>query len=80
MRHRFKVFTGTIYLGGLIGDGKSKREWLKDRTSKWETKICEITETAERYPQKSYAVVVCAIQTEWIFLQHVTKDTGYAFE
>ena len=33
---------------------------------------------AGKYPQKSYAVVVRAIQLEWIFLLCVTKNTGYA--
>ena len=34
MRHRFKVCTGALYLGGFIGDGKCKREWINDRTEK----------------------------------------------
>ena len=32
-----------------------------------------------KYPQESYAAVVCAIQSEWIFLQGVIKYTGQAF-
>ena len=31
-RHGFKVCTGTHYLGGYIGDDKSKRNWLRKRT------------------------------------------------
>ena len=31
------------------------------------------------YPQESYAVVLREIQSEWIFLQCVTWDTGDAF-
>ena len=42
--------------------------------------IHAITETAGKYPQDSYAAVVCAIQLEWIFLQHVIKGTGRAVE
>ena len=38
-----------------------------------------IIETTSKYPQDSYAVVGCAIQSEWIFLQHVTWDTGDVF-
>ena len=34
LRHRFKVFTGTYYLGCFIGDDKSKCNWLQDRTLK----------------------------------------------
>ena len=42
-------------------------------------KFRAITKTAGKYPLESYAVVVCAVQLEWIFLQHVKKDTGYVF-
>ena len=34
---------------------------------------------AEKYPQESYATVVCAIQSECIFLQRVSWDTGDGF-
>ena len=35
-----------------------------------------VRETAVKYPQESYATVVRVIQSEWIFLQRVTWDTG----
>ena len=38
-----------------------------------------IRKIAGKYPQESYDVVVHAIQSEWIFLQRVTWDTGGAF-
>ena len=41
--------------------------------------IRTIIKTAGKYPQESYIAVVRAIQSEWIFLQHVTWDTGYGF-
>ena len=79
LRHGYNFFTGVCYIGGFIGYDESKRDWLLDRTLKWEKNICKISEIAEKYPQESYAAVVCEIQPEWIFLQHVTKNTGYAF-
>ena len=36
LRHGFNFFTGARYLGSFIGDGESKCEWLKYRTSMWE--------------------------------------------
>ena len=75
LRHRFKVCTVTRYLGVFIGDDESKHDWLKY----WKKNIFAITKTVGKHPQESYAVVVCVIQSEWIFLQHVTKETGYAF-
>ena len=38
-----------------------------------------IRKTAGKYPQESYATVISTIQSEWIFLQHVTWDIGDAF-
>ena len=67
--HGFKVCKGTLYLGGYIGDDDSKSDWLRERTLTWEKNISTISENVEKYPQGSYAAVVCAIQPEWIFLQ-----------
>ena len=38
-----------------------------------------IRETAGKYPQDSYAMVVFATQSEWIFLQRVTTNMGNFF-
>ena len=64
LHHRFKVCTGTPYLGGFIWDYKSKCDCLKKRTSMWEQNIHTISKTVGKYPHKSYAVVVRAIQFE----------------
>ena len=48
--HGFKVCTGSHYIGGYIGDEESKRDWLKDRTDKWEINIRAVTKTAGKYP------------------------------
>ena len=64
----------TVFIGGE----KSKHDWIKDKTSKWEKNSCDHQNSGE-ISRGSYAVVVCAIQSEWIFLQWATKDTGYLF-
>ena len=51
LRHGFKVCTGVRYFGGFVGDDDPKRDWLQDRTLKWEKNICTISETAEKDPQ-----------------------------
>ena len=78
-RHAFRVCTGARYIGGYIGDDKSKRDWLRERTLTWYKNFNTISESAGKYPQDSYATVVCLIQSEWIFLQHVTWYTGDSF-
>ena len=47
--------------------------------STWENNIRVITKTEGKYPQESYTIVVRAIQSEWIFLQRVTKYMEYIF-
>ena len=78
-RHGFRVCTGSRYLGGCIGEDESKCDYLGERTLTWEKNNKMIRETARKYPQESYAAVVCSIQSEWIFLQRVTWYTGGAF-
>ena len=53
---------GARYLGGYIKDDEYKHDWLKDRTEMWERNINTTRETAGKYPQYSYALVVHAIQ------------------
>ena len=78
LRHGLRVCSGTHCLGCFIGDDKSKHDCLIDCTSRWERNIRTIRKTAGKYPQEIYAAVVRAIQLEWIFLQHVMKNAGYA--
>ena len=78
-RHVFKVFTDARYLECYIWGDKSKRDWLRERTLMWEKNINTISKTTGKYPQESYAAVVHAIQSLWIFLQRVTWYTWDAF-
>ena len=71
--------TGARYLGGFIGDGKYKRNWLEKITKTWEQNITRKSKTARKYNQESYAAVVRVIQMGWIFLQFITKNTGDKF-
>ena len=73
-RNVFKVCTGACYLGGYIGDEKFKGEWLKGCTDKWERNIHAVTKTVGKYPKKIYAVVINAIQPEWVFFSTCEKN------
>ena len=77
--HVFKVCMGAYYLGGFIGYGEPKRDWMEECTETQEQNIHKISKTAGGNHQESDATVVCAIQLERIFLQHGTKNTGDAF-
>ena len=78
-RHGFRLCTEARYLGGYLGDNKSKRNWLRVRTLTWDNNINMISKTTGKYPQDIYAADVCAIQSESIFLQCITCDTGDLF-
>ena len=78
-RHGFRVCTGVRYLGVYIGDDDSKRDWLRECTLMWEKYVNTISEITWKYPNESYAAVVRAIQSEWIFIQCVTWYTGDLF-
>ena len=41
--------------------------------------IRALSKMAHNYPQQSYAAVACVVQSKWIFLQRVKKDTGQVF-
>ena len=45
----------------------------------WDGEIFMISKIAGKYPNESYAAVACVIQSEGIFIQRVTWDTGDAF-
>ena len=61
-RHGFRVCMGAHYLGGYIGDDKSKLNWLRERMLAWEKNINTISKKSGKYPQESYAAVVHVIQ------------------
>ena len=77
--HGFKICTSELYLRGYIGDDKSKRDWMRERTLTWEKNTNTIRKTAGKYPKENYSALVRTIQSAWIFLQRVTWDTGEAF-
>ena len=52
---------------------------MRERTLAWEKNINTIRKITGKYPKYIYAVVVCEIQSEWIFLERVTWDTGDTF-
>ena len=77
--HGFKVWTDALCLGVFITYIKSKHYWLNVRIKTWGWKITNISEYAGKYPQESNVAVECAIQLEWIYLQHVMDNTRDVF-
>ena len=55
---------GARYLGGYIGDDRSKRDWLRYFMLTWENNSSMKSKTAGKYTKESYAAVVRAIHLE----------------
>ena len=70
---------GAHYLGVYIGEDKSERDWLRERTLPWEKNNSMIRKTAGKYSHESYAAVVSEIQSDCIFIQRITWYTGDSF-
>ena len=79
-RRGFQITTGHRYLGGFIGDLKTRDEWLSTRLSDWTSGILELADAAQKYPQSAYAGLQKSLQHEWAFLQRVLPDIGNHFE
>ena len=77
--HGFRVCTCSCYLQGYIVDDESKRDWFRERTLPWENNINIIRETTGKHPQNIYTAMVRTIQSEWLFLQRITWETGDLF-
>jgi hypothetical protein len=48
---KFKVVTGSCYLGGVIRSDRDPHAWLKDKVSIWEHTIGKLSMAATKYPQ-----------------------------
>ena len=76
--HEFNVCTGMYYLGGFIGNDKSKCDWLKDLTTKREKKIVQSPKQWGKSPGELRCGGLCNTIIMDIFAT-CEKDTGYTF-
>ena len=77
--HGFRVCRGARYIGGYIGDDKTKGDRLKEHKEKWERYICALRKISNKCPQESYAAVAHVVQLKWIFLQCMTNKMAKDF-
>jgi len=71
---------GERYLGGFIGSGASKEQWLGDMVAKWVAAVEALAAVAVKHLQTAYAGFTFCLQNEWQYLQRVVADTGPFFE
>ncbi len=71
---------GEQYLGGFIGSGVAKQQWLGDVVANWAAAIETLALVAVKYLQTAYAGFAFCLQNEWQYLQHIEADTGPFFD
>jgi hypothetical protein len=76
---KFVYKDGHRYLGGFLGSPTARREWLEPQIALWKHGIGELTKVARRFPQTAFAGLARSFQSEWTYLQRVTKGVGEEF-
>jgi hypothetical protein len=81
-RHGLKILysRGERYLGGFVGSGPKKEEWINEKVAKWVTDVKIMAQVAVNLPQAAYIGFVKCKQAEWQYLQRVVADIAHLFE
>jgi hypothetical protein len=81
-RHGLKILysRGKRYLGGFVGNGPKKEEWINEKVAKWVTNVKIMAQVAVNHPQAAYIGFVKCKQAEWQYLQRVVADIAHLFE
>jgi hypothetical protein len=81
-RHGLKILysRGERYLGGFVGSGPKKVEWINEKVAKWVTDVKIMAQVAVNLPQAAYIGFVKCKQAEWQYLQRVVADIAHLFE
>jgi hypothetical protein len=81
-RHGLKILysRGERYLGGFVGSGPKKEEWINEKVAKWVTDVKIMAQVAVNHPQAAYIGFVKCKQAEWQYLQRVVADIAHLFE
>ena len=77
---RFKVTTGTIYLGGHIGGEEAYTKWVVKEVCKWLKDIKDLAKFSQLSPQCDFEGSHKSLQSEWIHLQRSIGFTWTLFE
>jgi hypothetical protein len=71
---------GERYLGGFVGSGERKEEWIKEKVANWVEDVNTMASVAHRHPQAVYIGFVKCKQAEWQYVQRVVADIASLFE
>jgi len=71
---RFKIVTGTRYLGGHIGEDDFCVEWVKEKLEGWIEGVKALTKVARNSLKYAVAGLQKILQSEWMVLQRATSE------
>jgi hypothetical protein len=62
---KFRVVTGSRYLGGFIGEKPAFDEWIRKKTKSWtEAVLTDLAVVAKNFPQSAYSGLQKSLQQE----------------
>ncbi|KAI5747329.1 hypothetical protein M8J77_013571 [Diaphorina citri] len=68
-----QIVTEKRFLGGVIGNGDEKKNYVKEKVNQWIDCVKKLSEAAKKSPQAAFSVVTKSLQCEWAFLQRVVN-------
>ena len=71
---------GHTYLGGFIGSGERKKEWMEDKIVTWVAAVNTLAKVAVNYPQSAYAGFAFCLQCEWQYASRISPNIAGYFE
>ena len=77
---KFKIKTGSRYLGSFIGDPDERDLWIAEKVEAWQHSVQKLAGAAQSRPQAAYAGLQKSVQHEWQYLQCTTPEIGPLFE
>ncbi|KAI5742861.1 hypothetical protein M8J77_012006 [Diaphorina citri] len=66
-----KIELSHRFLGSVIGPDEMKKEFIKEKVSKWITCVRHLANAAKQDPQSALTVLTKSLQFEWSFIQRV---------
>ena len=70
---------GHRHLGAAIGTNEFKKNYVKDKISKWIDDVTELSEIAAEEPQIAFSAFTKGICHRWSFIQRTMPDLGPLF-
>ena len=75
-----QVTTGHHFLGGIIGNDESKRNFVEEEVDGWVECVHKLTAAAKKAPQAAFFAIKKSLQCKWSYLQRVSHLSDQDFQ